>query len=197
MKRDSSQRGFTVVEALISLVLLLVAVMAVAGVLVENLKINRAKQMTVDVQSQTRNCLSLIVDALRSAGWNPKDPASTQSVVVDSGDQITVYADLNEDGTISGPGEQVVIRRNGDRIEWRQEPSALFQTLGVHFTNDADGDGVAEPMFVPDSATAPTKVLVRITGRSALPDRVTGAFIRYTVSSEVLLRRNQWDTEPF
>ena len=82
----------------------------------------------------------------------------------------------------------------GDRVEWRRfaDTNTPFQTIGVHITNDEDGDGTVEPMFTPDNAAKPTRILVKITGQSASPDLTTGTFIRYTVSSEVLLRRNSW-----
>jgi len=45
-------------------------------------------------------------------------------------------------------------------------------------------------MFVADSMTNPTKITVRITARSPVPDPRSGQYIRYTVSSEIVLRKN-------
>ena len=61
--------------------------------------------------------------------------------------------------------------------------------LADTITNDADGDGVAETMFVPDATTHPTRIMVRITARSPAPDPRSGRYIRYTVSSDVVLRK--------
>jgi hypothetical protein len=84
-----------------------------------------------------------------------------------------------------------LIRWNGSRIEWRKtsDVTAPFAILADYISNDADGDGTPEAMFVPDSLTSPTRVIVRITARSPAPDPQTGDFIRYTVSSEVTLRK--------
>ncbi len=74
-------------------------------------------------------------------------------------------------------------------MEWQPKPGASFVTLVDGVTNDADGDGVAEPMFIPDSATNPTRMIVRVTAESPDPDPVTGEILRYTVTSEVALRK--------
>lgn len=203
MKSPSSERGFTLVEALIGLALLLVAFMAVGGVLVESARINRGQQMAADVQSSARNCLSLIVDQLRSAGWNPTNVGGIGSVALDpSGDALTVFADLNEDGVTKDPtgvkdetGEELLIRRNGDRIEWQPTPGATFQALCLHITNDADGDGTAEPLFVANPAQ--TEIRVQVTAQSPFVDQATNKHVRYTVSSDVLLRRTRWISQPY
>jgi len=145
------------------------------------------------VQSNARNCLSMIVQTLRTAGWDPRN-AGFAAVALDpsptnTNNYIEVFADLNEDGDASDAGEDVIIRWAVDRIEWRTDPSQPYVTLSDSISNDADGDGTAETMFVPDSMTHPTRITVRITARSPVPDPRTGQFIRYTVSSEVVLRK--------
>ncbi len=196
MNRASREQGFTIVEALVAVALLLVAFVAVGGVLVQSAQINRGRQMAVDVQASARTCVSLIVDHLRSAGWNPTNAPGVPSVsVAASGDELTVFADLNEDGDVDDLGETLLIRRNGDRIEWRPRTGEPFQTLCLNITNDVDGDGVAEPLFVANAAL--TDVTVRVTAQSPFVDRATNNFIRYTVSSDVLLRRTRWVNQPY
>jgi len=164
-----------------------------AGLLVQNSQINRAEQMSAEVQSNARNCLSMIVQALRTAGWDPRN-AGFAAVALDpspsnTANYIEAFADLNEDGDTSDAGEDVTIRWNVDRIEWRTDPSQAYVILADSISNDADGDGTAETMFVADSATHPTRVTVRITARSPVPDPRSGQYIRYTVWSEVILRK--------
>ena len=55
---------------------------------------------------------------------------------------------------------------------------------------DLDGDGTVEPMFVPDSATNPRRISIRITARSPVPNPMSGEFIRFTVASDVVLRKS-------
>ena len=193
MRAVRAEGGFTLVELLVSLALLSMVLGGVAGLLVQNSRINRAEQMSAELQSSARNCLSMIVQVLRTAGWDPRN-AGFAAVTLDpsptnTNNYIEVFADLNEDGDTSDAGEDVTIRWAVDRIEWRTDPSQPYVTLADSISNDADGDGTAEAMFVPDSMTNPTRITVRITARSPVPDPRTGQFIRYTVSSEVVLRK--------
>ena len=194
MRAVRAESGFTLVELLVSLALLSMVLGGVAGLLVQNSRINRAEQMSAEVQSNARNCLSMIVQVLRTAGWDPRN-AGFAAVALDpsptnTNNYIEVFADLNEDGDASDAGEDVIIRWAVDRIEWRTDPSQPYVTLSDSISNDADGDGTAETMFVADSMTNPTKITVRITARSPVPDPRSGQYIRYTVSSEVVLRKN-------
>ncbi len=197
-------RGMTLVEALLAIVLLAVVTTGLGGLLVDNARLNSSQQMTVRVQDNARTCLSLVVQRLRSAGWDPRntgiqtvvlDPQGTDADHTDGVDNIVLFADLNADsetdGTVTNDddNEQVVIRHAGDRIEWQTEPSGSFVTLAVDISNDADGNGTAEPMFVADDATNPSRVTVRITAQSPAPDPVTQEFVRYTVESDVVLRK--------
>ncbi len=135
----------------------------------------------------------MIMGKLRTAGWDPMS-AGIQVVQLDTdlGDDISeieTFADLDADGDTDGLNEQVLIRHIEDRIEWRREASGSFEILAVGVTNDSDGDGNPEPMFVPDSLTDPTQVVVQITAESSGPQPVTGELIRFTISSEVVFRK--------
>lgn len=190
----TSERGFSLVELMISTAILLVAMAGIAGLLVQNSQVARGEQMSAQVQASARSCLGMIVQAIRSAGYDPRNTGFA-SLALDSAPTATsnfieVFADLNEDGDIDDADEAVRIRWNGNRIEWRKsnDVTAPFVILANFIDNDADGDGTPETMFVPNSMTAPTSVTVRITARSPVVDPQTGDFIRYTVSSEVTLR---------
>lgn len=137
----------------------------------------------------------MIVQKLRSAGWDPLNAGLTtvnlDPDLTDDVSEIEVFADLDEDGATTSPDEQITIRHSGEQITWRRtgDPSDPFLVLATHITNDANGDGTPEPMFVPDSTTNPTRITVRVTAQSPDPDLGTGEFIRFTVSSDVVLRK--------
>ena len=192
--RIEKARGFTIVELLVSLAVFSMAMASISGLLVQNSKINKAQQMTSDMQADARNCLSMIVQRLRTAGWDPLNNGFSPLVLdadpTDSVSYIEVFADLEEDGDTDDPDEAVLIRHTGDRIEWRRTTSGPYEVLAVDISNDADGDGNPEPMFVPDSTTNPTQITVRITAQSPVPDPSSGNYIRYTMSSVVFLRKN-------
>ena len=154
--------------------------------------------MKASAQANARNCLSVIVQKLRSAGWDPLnqninavvlDPDDNDGNDADGVDDIEVYADLLGDGDTDDLGERVRIRHSGDQILWRRQDGLSYIVLAGSISNDADGDGTAEPMFVPDATPTPTRITVQVTAQSPSPDPVTGQFIRFTVSSDVALRK--------
>ena len=190
-------QGFSLVEMLVSMTVVLLTMTGVAKLTIENSRINRAQQMTAQVQGNARNCMALIVQKLRSAGWDPLN-TNLQPVVWDAipGDgisEIEVFADLDGSGDTNAQDEQIVIRHDSDRILMRRSNnlSAPFIVVGTNMTNDADGDGVVEEMFTQVFDPLPTaeRVLVQITARSPVPHPMTGDYIRYTVRSEVALRK--------
>lgn len=185
-------RGFSLVEALIGLVLLTVALTALGSLLTQSSRINRRQQAQTDLQSSARNTLTVVVQTLRTAGWNPRNVAMVPVVAdpssVVTGDSIQVRADINADGDTADDFEDVVIRHVDDRIEWKRSAAATtFEILGVDLTNDADGDGTAEPMFTL-SGSPVNRIKVTITGRGSRPEAWSGKVARYTVSSDVTLR---------
>jgi prepilin-type N-terminal cleavage/methylation domain-containing protein len=187
------QRGFSLIEMLVGLAILLVVMVAALGLVVHNSRINRAEQMSVAVRSDARACLSMIVHKLRTAGWDPT-AAGIQVVRLDTTpldgiEEIEVFADLDNDGATTGTDEQVLIRFIQDRLEWRRSAAGSFETMALGISNDADGDGTPEPMFTADSTTNPTRIVVRLTAESKHASPMTGSPIRYTLSSDLALRK--------
>ena len=193
MRCGNAQRGFSLVEMLVGMTLLLFVMAGAMGLIVHNSRINKSQQMAVAMQSDVRTCMSMIIQKMRTAGWDPT-AAGIQVVRLDStpGDgieEIEVYADLDNDGATTGSGEQVLIRFIEDRIEWRRSAGGSFEIMAVGISNDADGDGTVEPMFTPDSTTAPTHIHVQVTAESPFSDPITGSPMRYTLSSDLALRK--------
>jgi hypothetical protein len=75
----------------------------------------------------------------------------------------------------------------GTQVQWRTTAAGSFVPLADEITNDSDGDGVAEPMFVAD-ADPPTRIAVTITAESADSNPLTGEPVRYTIENEIDLR---------
>jgi len=188
------QRGLTLIELLVSMTVMLLAMTSLAKLMVQTSRINKAQQMTAQVQADARNSLTMIEQKLRSAGWDPLNAGI--SIVALDGDlsddvsEIEVFADLDGDGDTDATDEQILIRHVNGQIVWRPISDATqpFVVLATNISNDADDDGTIEPMFVPDSTTDPTQVTIRITARSPAPNPMSGEFILYTVTSDVVLR---------
>lgn len=193
--QSRSERGIGFLEAIVSLALLLVILSAFGGFMIQSARINKSRQMATDAQATARNCLSLVVQVLRTAGWDPLEsgfaPVQTDPDLTDAVNFIEVFADLDEDGSTDSDGEQVLIRHTGNRIEWRvnNDTTKPFDILGVWVTNDHDGDGTPDPMFLPDTTPDPTRVTVTITTEAPALDPQTKRPIRYTVSSDVIFRK--------
>jgi prepilin-type N-terminal cleavage/methylation domain-containing protein len=195
MMKHTNERGFTLVEMLVGLVVAGLVGIAIATVLLQNSRINRSQQMFTAVQNNARSSMDLVVSRLRSAGWDPMNAdinvVNTDPIPGDDISQIEMFADFDEDKFTSSDGEQVTIRHIADRIEWRLngDVSSPYQVVATGITNDANGDGVIEPMFQPDDLTDPSVIMVQITARSLVPDPRNGEFIRYTLRNEVTLRK--------
>jgi type II secretory pathway pseudopilin PulG len=189
------ERGFSLVELLVALLVTLAIMAGLFGLLIENSRINKSKRLTMDAQANARSTLSLVVQKLRSAGWDPMNAGiPTLTLDPDTSDpvsQIEIFADLDMDGDTDEDREQILIRHQNGQVEWRSsnDVSAPFTVMATNISNDADGDGVVEPMFVPDSTTDPTRITIRVTAQSPMPDPLTGDFIRYSVASDVILRK--------
>jgi prepilin-type N-terminal cleavage/methylation domain-containing protein len=189
-----SSRGFTLTEMLIGLAIASLAAVAVSSLLIQNARINKVQQMWTDVQTNARGSMVLVVDRLRSAGWDPVnvgiDTVRTDPDPDDDISQLEILSDLDEDGLTTGDGEQVLIRHIDDRIEMRtsSDETHPFAVVAFGITNDADGDGVVEPLFQFDDPTAPDVVVVQITAQSKGRDPRTGRFLRYTLRNEIALR---------
>ncbi|MCP3980247.1 MAG: prepilin-type N-terminal cleavage/methylation domain-containing protein [bacterium] len=197
---QGQRNGFSLAEVLVSLAVLSLAAAGLGSMLVQNSQINKSQQMSADIQSNARSCLSVLVRKIRSAGWDPTN-VGFQPVVLDPNDvveddsggvsQLELLADHDADGLTNTSGEQIFIRHNGDEVQWRSDnkDSTPFVPLAVNITNDSDGDGNAEPMFVPDGVPNPSRITITVTASSPVPDPISGRTIRYTVSSDVVLRK--------
>lgn len=196
--RERAQSGFSLVEMLVSMTVLMLALGGLTSLLIQNSRINKGQRMAAETQANARNTLSMVVQKLRSAGWDPRNsgtfPAvNTDADLTDDVSEIEIFADLDEDTFTNSQDEQILIRHLGssNQVVWRlsNDVSDPFDTVSANISNDADGNGTPEPMFVPN-ANPPTRITVTVTARSPAPDPTTRRFIRYTVSSDVVLRKN-------
>ena len=192
MRERKNERGFSALEMLVATTVLLAAMGGLAGVLIQNSRMSKQQQMQARVQADARNTLSLIVQQTRSAGWNPIgtidfDAATVDNSGTNSTSEMTIRADLNDDGDIDDEGEQLLIRHRDNLIEWRTSPSGDFETVATNVDNDSDGDGIIEPMFVAD-ADPPTRITITVTARSEQKTLLKQEYLRYTVTSDVVLR---------
>lgn len=190
------QRGFSLVEAVVGLAVLALTLGMLGTMLQQSSRINRTQRVQNELQESARSCLSLTVQALRTAGWNPCQNSGVVGVIPfptaqAAVQQVTLRADLDGDCSFTAADEIVVIRHNVDRVEWmRPNVSTAWETLATDISNDANDDGVLEPMFVLSSVSNPHTVRVNVTARSRSREVQSGLFQHYSASSLVTLRSN-------
>lgn len=189
------------IETLISVVVLSFAMTGLYSLLIHNSQINKSEQMRAEAQSNARSVLAVVVQKVRSAGWDPLLSGSFAGVTVDpdftdSTAILTVRSDFDSilnpgtpDGLATQLDEEIEFRHQGNTLLWRRQPGGRFEVLAMNISNDADGDGTVEHMFRPDNTTNPTRIQIQITARSPVIDPVSKDFIRYTVSADVVLRK--------
>jgi len=199
--RNNDERGFSMVEMMVSLIVLSFAMAGLFGLLVHNSKVNKSEQMKAEVQANARSTMAVVVQQLRSAGWDPLSANTFAGVTVDSDftdsvSEITVRSDFDSaltpgepDGLITETGEEVLFRHTGTELLWRRSALGAFEILSVNISNDSDGDGTPENMFVPDDIANPTRITVQLTAQSPVVDPVTRDFLRYTMVTDVVLRK--------
>lgn len=190
--RREAQRGYSFPELLVSVALLSFVVASVGGMLVQSSRTNKAERLRAEAQASARNSVSLIAQRLRTVGWDPLGvgfaPVVPDADPEDGISTVEVFNDLNADGDLDDEGESVLIRHQGSVIEWRSSAAGSLVPLAADVSNDADGDGVPEPLFTVDASSPPQWIRVRVTAESPVPDPRTGTPVRYTVESEIALR---------
>ena len=131
------QQGFSLIEMLVSAVVMLLAMAGLAGLLIQNAQINKQQQMAASTQANARNTLSLIVQHLRSSGWDPSNSGVVPTVALDTnpGDdiaEIEIFADLvNDDGVCDQDDEQIMIRHVNGQVLWRRNVAGAFAAIST------------------------------------------------------------------
>jgi prepilin-type N-terminal cleavage/methylation domain-containing protein len=190
----TGNRGFSLVEFIVALALLVLLVTGIAPLLFQSAQMNRSQQLVIETQANARSSVSLITQRLRTSGWDPREvgiPPLTVGTIANGGtNAVQIFADLNEDGDVNDQDENVLIRLVSNRIEWRRTAGGSFETLALNINNDPDGDGTADPLFVPTPLANPASITVQVTAQSPVMDPRLADFARFTVANEVTLRNS-------
>ena len=124
MQTQNRHRAFTLVEMLVALLVTLAGMAGLFSLMLESAGLNKSKRMTMDAQANARGTLSLLVQKLRSAGWDPLNtgiPSLTLDPdLSDPVSQIEIFADLDMDGDTDENREQILIRHQNGQVESRR-----------------------------------------------------------------------------
>lgn len=100
-----TNRGFTLVELLVVMVLGLVLLGAVLKTLVSQNRTNAVQQEVAYAQQNVRAAMDLMVHEIRNAGYNPADVSGFDGILAADATYIRIQSDLNGDGdTDDAPG---------------------------------------------------------------------------------------------
>jgi prepilin-type N-terminal cleavage/methylation domain-containing protein len=186
----ADERGFSLVEFLISAAVLLVVSASVFSMLAET---QRAASYQTEVQTVLEN-MRLAMDTLerviRQAGNNPLK-ATFQGVTINGSADAIFCADLtgsappdkgDPDGSIDDAGENVRIQYNGTSrsLELNSQPFASY--IGAFDMQYFDANG-----NITNTGANVRKVRVTITGATTLPNPQTGQIFSMRQTSDIEL----------
>lgn len=102
--------GMTLVELMVTMVVLVVVLLIVSGILVSTNHLHQKTVRRAEVQGASRQGVSLMTTELRQAGADPGDPQiGLVGIVTAQANLVRIRADLNGDGVIqtSEPSEDI------------------------------------------------------------------------------------------
>jgi hypothetical protein len=115
------QSGFTVTDVLVATSLSLLAVSAFAGFGRSQLSAMRNQAQQNDMQMTARSIVDLFTREVRRAGANPACSPGLTAIADARATLIHIQSDLDGDGTVTGPGEDVV-------YQYRSSPDGFERT---------------------------------------------------------------------
>jgi len=195
-----NQRGFTLIELMIALVLSSIVIAAVFTVFTSQEKIYNIQDQISEAQQNVRVGLDWIVKEIRMAGFDPTGSAGAGIVVADAG-SIQITADLDSDGNTDETDEDINFHLydsggDGDLDLGRESPSGNTQPVVENISNNGlklryfDGAGnelTSTPLSSADRAAVRT-IEITLTAQTTRRNQDTGEYITRTLTSRVTPR---------
>jgi type II secretory pathway pseudopilin PulG len=201
-----NNRGFTSVEALIAIVVLLVLLGAIMSTFYQSQKLYTSQHDLIEASQAGRVAMNQIQSFLRQAGNDPNNIGLTP-ITVDNANQITIRSDVTgavpaasslpmeatgeADGTLTNLYEQVIIRYDPGAKE-------LFINVGNGEQSLAENVPVFNWTFydvqgnVTNDGNEIAKAHVELAIESENPDQQTGSVNSVTLESEVMVRTQSY-----
>ncbi len=194
--KEPDASGFSLVEFLLSALILLVVSMSVFGVLTN---VQRSSSYQTEVQAvldNTRTAMDSVTHILMQAG---NDPLKTglEGVTITGASEVRIKSDLtgsaggdkgDPDGDTSDSGEDVTIRHNATARTIELVPNGgSAQTLAADISGFSMQYYDAAGGVVTGTGAAPNvrRISVSITGASSLPDPQTRQVFSVQMNSDV------------
>jgi len=205
------QRGFTLIELMISIVIGLIILAAVMGMFVTMIKSDSDNLKSIRLNHQLRAAMSLISRDLRRSGYNGTSAATVIAGTPNPFQELAttatciIYAyDANNNGINEGNPERFGFRLNGGAIESRERSENCAGT--TNWDNLTDENlveittfNVSDPDLVgdePEETTNPGKTSAGITTHQ-ITISISGRLVRdpsvsRTITETVEIRNNEY-----
>jgi type II secretory pathway component PulJ len=122
--RQHKEAAFSLLEVLVALGLSLVVVGAIAAFQNFQLTTLRGQAKQIDLQSAARSVVDLVAREVRRAGKNPKCDSTIGGVETATHQTLRIQTDLDGNGSISGPNENVTYELDSaQKIVTRNDPA--------------------------------------------------------------------------
>ena len=203
---NRKSRGFTSIEALIAIVVLLVLLGAVMSTFFQSQKLYTSQHELMAASETGRIAMNQIQSFLRQAGNDPNNIGLTP-ITIDNPNQITIYSDVTgavpatsglpmeatgeADGTLNNLYEQVTIRYDPGSEE-------LFINVGNGEQLLADNVAVFSCSFYDMQGNVTTdgnqiaRVHIELAIETENPDQQTGNVNSVTLVSDVMVRTQSY-----
>ncbi len=166
-----NQKGYSLIEMLVSLVIGVMVLIGLYDVMDENQKVYHSQQQINTMTGQVRSAMDIMVRTIRSAGNNRRALKMAPFVYIAEADRIRILSDLPQD-YINGDGDTFDItppgtgdneNENGDEQLNDPDEDVTFlldsnQLIKRNFSDDPpveSGDGVNLPGIDPDPDPLP------------------------------------------
>lgn len=179
------QAGFSLTELLIVMAVSALLLAGMASFFTSQAKTTSMQVLTVDTVHRARTALASITKEIRMAGYRSSGAAFT-GISQATADSIRILADINQDGVVSGSGEDILyvfnsgsktIHRNGTPWAAGIESIAFTYTLNDGSTSQAPAD-----------LSAIRKVTLTLIVRSSTIDPITSDYKRIELTSDITPR---------
>jgi prepilin-type N-terminal cleavage/methylation domain-containing protein len=184
MKSMNTQRGMSLVELLVSMVILAIIMVGVTKYIADQTRMMRQQEMLTNTQQNVRSAMDVIVRDLRSAQYDTINSTSTspfRTFFTAAPTQVVFYTDINGNGVINQDTLQVNNEVKGFR--WRA-PDSIDISVPPSKGNWEAMAGDIQSLnftyfnFLGDSVNVPlnqiTSVRVRIVARTPRAWSTTG-----------------------
>jgi prepilin-type N-terminal cleavage/methylation domain-containing protein len=190
---NNTDRGFTIVELLVAMLVGLVVLGAVISVFVSQNRTNAAQQEVAYAQQNVRAAMDLMAREIRNAGYDPEDN-DFEAIKTATSSSIRILSNLSGDdeaGDPNDPNEDVTYTVNGSNQLTRSGNRMVDYVNNLQFGYVLKDGTVLDP---PGAALTTAQradvraVIIRLGVRTENPDRDTGQFRVRNLVSRVRIR---------